>query len=210
LSLSSFRATRWTCWRRVLTLEVDLALKVVIIQDLHRDLPSHVRLLELRVVELEVVRDGPSGQLDLLVPPRSKGGGESPVGDKDGEGGEDEEDPVDAGVVEEGGEGPLEELGEGDDEAEEGEVGEGGGTFGGEGVRVDDTWSDLVRVLDDHLETEGDGRDKAKALAPCSKSGRLANAFHVLGSTFLVSSKRGFQDVGRVVHRIRCEPCNSR
>lgn len=73
------------------TLEVKLVGKVGIIEYLHGHLLAAVLAAEVLVFELDVVLNGLSRELDLLVDTGAEVGGDGPVADEGRDGGEDEE-----------------------------------------------------------------------------------------------------------------------
>lgn len=74
--------------------KVNFLVKVRVVENLHRDLPVLVFFLELFVLEVEIVADGFTGELDLFIHPLSEFGFKSPVSDSDGNTEEDDKEPV--------------------------------------------------------------------------------------------------------------------
>lgn len=74
-------------------LELDLAVKVRIVEHLHRDLLAPV-FVQRRRLDLEVRLLGLVGQRDLLIETTAKLGGERPVGDGDGDEDDGEDDEI--------------------------------------------------------------------------------------------------------------------
>lgn len=74
-----------TCQRAKHTVEVDLAVEVRVVEDLHRDLLFAVVLcLELGVVNRDIFLHMPTRKLDLLVLARAVSAHDRPVCDGDG------------------------------------------------------------------------------------------------------------------------------
>ena len=134
----------------MLTLEVDLSLEVGVVEDLHRDLLSEVLFPESVVLDVEVVAERESGEVNLFVPPGSKVRLEGPVRDQSGEGGEDEENPVELGPEVEEGERPLQKFGNKDDEEEEVKVAERRRSLRVESRKRSHTRSELMRMGHSH------------------------------------------------------------
>lgn len=134
------------------TLDVDLALEVGVVEDLHGDfLAVRVLLLERGVLDGDVLVDGLVGE-DAVVAYANVGAThEHPVGDGGGETGEEEEEDI--GSLEgEVGDEAGEEVRDEEDGGGELEVGEGAVALDGEG-RVGDGRS--VRDLESDLGVEG-------------------------------------------------------
>jgi hypothetical protein len=74
-------------------LELDLAVKVRIVEHLHRDLIAPV-FVQSRRLDLKVRFLGLVGEWDLFVETTAKLGGECPVGDGDGDEDDSEDDKV--------------------------------------------------------------------------------------------------------------------
>ena len=78
-----------------ISLEIDLSIKEFVVEGLHGDLLACICvLLEVTVLEVDIVRNGFTGQSDFLIDSRANSGHESPVGDRDGDDEEDEEEEV--------------------------------------------------------------------------------------------------------------------
>lgn len=73
-----------------ITLEINLAIEVFLIENLHWDLAlSVVRRAVMLAVEIQIVLDGATGILGLLVLAGRDGGSHRPKHHEDGDGGED-------------------------------------------------------------------------------------------------------------------------
>lgn len=80
-----------------ITLEVNLAIEVLLVEDLHGNLAlAAVGSTVMLAVELKVVLDGTTSVLGLLVLTRRDGGSNGPVGHQNGDRGKDSEE--DGGV----------------------------------------------------------------------------------------------------------------
>lgn len=77
-----------------ITLKINLLVKVRVVENLHRDLSVLVFLLKLLILEVEIVADGFTRELDLFIHPLSEFGFKSPVSDSDGDTEEDDEEPI--------------------------------------------------------------------------------------------------------------------
>ena len=110
-------------------LEIDLSVKELVVERLHGDLLAGICvLLEVTVLEVDIVRNGFTGQSDFLIDSRADSGHEGPVSDRDGDDENDEEEEVEEPSGSEG-----EDLGDypwcDNDTSEEMEIVEGSGTF---------------------------------------------------------------------------------
>lgn len=79
-----------------ITLDVDLAVKVGVVESLHGHLPVAVLLAELALLDGVVVANGTVGQSSLLVDAWAKLGHDDPVADSQGDEKENKEDKVDS------------------------------------------------------------------------------------------------------------------
>lgn len=80
-----------------ITLEINLAIEVLLVEDLHGNLAlAAVSGAVMLAVEVQVVLDGAATVLGLLSLARRNGGRDGPEGHQDGDGGEDSEE--DGGV----------------------------------------------------------------------------------------------------------------
>lgn len=115
-----------------ISLEIDLSVKELLVERLHGDLLSCIGVFpEITVLEVDIVRDGFTGQSNFLIDPRSDSGHESPVCDRDGDDEKDEEEKVKEPSGSEG-----EDLGDypwsDNDTSQEVKVVEGSGSFSGQ------------------------------------------------------------------------------
>lgn len=77
------------------SLEIDLSVKELVVERLHGNLfPSIGVFPEITVLEVDIVRDGFTGQSDFLIDPSSDSGHEGPVGDRDGDDEQNEEEEI--------------------------------------------------------------------------------------------------------------------
>lgn len=77
-----------------ITLEINLLVKVRVVENLHGDLSVLVLFLKLLVLEVQIVADGFTGELDLFIHPLSEFRFKSPVCDSDRDTEENDEEPV--------------------------------------------------------------------------------------------------------------------
>ncbi len=108
------------------TVDLDLVVKVGVVEDLDGDLLlCKVLCLELWVCDGDVLLDVAAGELDLLVLAGAVGAHDCPVGDSDGEAEEEDEEEVGLeAAMGDDGEGALDEPGDAEDEGGELVVGE--------------------------------------------------------------------------------------
>ena len=134
-----------------LTVDLDLVVKVGVVEDLHGDLLlAKVLCLELGVLDSDVFLDVAAGKLDLLVLAGAVHTHDGPVADGDGEAEEEDKEDIslEAAIAYDG-DGPLDEPGHAENEggelvvgevavalreANEGRIFNGGGVRDGDGV----------------------------------------------------------------------------
>ena len=133
-----------------LTVDLDLVVKVGVVEDLHGDLLlAKVLCLELGVLDGDVLLDVTAGELDLLVLAGAVHAHDCPVGNGDGDAHDEDKEEVslEAATTEDG-EGPLDDPGDAEDEGGEVEVGE---------VAIALSEADERRVFDGGGGRDGDG-----------------------------------------------------
>jgi len=118
---------KYLCCEMVRTLNVDLALKVRIVEDLNRDFVlAGVQLLQLGVMDSDVLLNVFAGQDNLFVLARTKVAHDGPIGNGDGDAEEEnhEEVGLEATILDDGNE-RLDNVRHDEDEGGQLIVGEG-------------------------------------------------------------------------------------
>lgn len=155
---------------KTVTVEVDLAVKVLVDEGLHGDLVVGVPSCAVGLVlEGQVLVDGAAGQLGLLVGSGCQPGGDEPVGDEDGE---EEDDDEEDGGPEATTDLPGEPGGDAEEGAAEDEVREGlvAGALGGEGSVGDGSCLGRGRAKVSKKGADGWGLGGCNCLGRCNCS----------------------------------------